>query len=87
MKKLTLTLAALMLMFACSTSSAAVVRVGRVRIATRPVVARAVVARPAYVAPRPVARAAVRTHRHNVRHAVRDNRQAAWNNFLDAVEQ
>jgi len=87
MKKLTLTLAALMLMFACSTSSAAVVRVGRARVVARPVVARPVVARPAYVAPRPVARAAVRTHRHDVRHAVHDHRQAAWNNFLDAVQQ
>jgi hypothetical protein len=81
MRKLALTLAALMLMFACSTSSAAVVRVGRARIVTRPVVARR-----AYVAPRPVARAAVRTHRHNVRHAVHDHRQAAWNNFLNAVQ-
>jgi len=86
MKKLALTLAALMLMFACSTSSAAVVRVGRARVVARPVVAR-----PAYVAPRPVARAAVRTtvrtHRHDVRHAVHDHRRAAWNNFLGAVQQ
>ncbi len=82
MKKLTLTLAALIVMFACSTSSAAVVRVGRARIVTRPVVTR-----PVYVAPRPVARAAVRTHRHNVRHAVHDRRHTAWNNFLDAVQQ
>ena len=82
MKKLSLTLAALVVMLACSSASAAVVRVGPVRVRTRPV------ARAAYVAPvaRPAVRATVRDRRTTAREIIHDNRVDAWYEIQDALQ-
>ena len=81
MKKLSLTLAALLVMFACSSASAAVVRVGPVRVVTRPV------ARARYVAPayRPAARATVRARRATGRAIIHDHRVETWEALQDAL--
>ena len=75
MKALTLSLAALFLMFLGSAASAAVVvHAGPVHVGVGRV-----------VAPRPVVRPAVRIHRARVRNEVRENRQEAWNQLINAV--
>ena len=81
MKRLTLSLAALLVMLACSSASAAVVRVGPVRVVTRPV------ARARYVAPaaRPAVRATVRTRRATGREIIRDHRVQTWEDLQDAL--
>ena len=81
MKKLSLSLAALLVMLACSSAPAAVVRVGRVRVVTRPV------ARSRYVAPsyRPAARATVRSRRATGREIIRDHRVETWEALQDAL--
>jgi hypothetical protein len=75
MRTLALSLAAMILMLVGSTAQAAVVvRAGPVRVGVGRV-----------VAPRPVAAPVVRAHRAYVRHEVRENRQEAWDNLLDAI--
>jgi uncharacterized membrane protein len=81
MKKLTLSLAALLVMLACSSASAAVVRVGPVRVVTRPV------ARARYVAPayRPAVRATVRSRRATGRQIIHDHRVDRLQAIQDAL--
>ena len=81
MKKLSLSLAALLLMLACSSASAAVIRVGPVRVATRPV------ARARYVAPaaRPAVRATVRSRRATGRQIIHDHRVETLQELQDAL--
>ncbi len=84
MKKLSLSLAALLVMFACSNASAAVVRVGPVRVVRRPVVARA-----AYVAPAPLygagVRATIRARRATGREIIHDHRVETLQELQDAL--
>jgi len=81
MKKLSLSLAALVVMLACSSASAAIVRVGPVRVVTRPV------ARARYVAPiaRPAVRATVRARRAESREIIHDNRVETLQEIQDAL--
>ena len=82
MKKLCLSLAALLVMCACSNASAAVVRVGRVRVVTRPVAARRAYVPPAY---RPAVRATVRDRRATGREIIHDHRVDTWQALQDAL--
>jgi len=82
MKKLTLSLAALLVMLACSSASAAVVRVGPVRVATRPVAARRAYVAPAY---RPAARATVRARRATGRAIIHDHRVETLESIQNAL--
>jgi len=81
MKALVISLAVVLGTLACSTASAAVVKVGPVAVGfrARPAVVRPVVAPHAVVAP--VAAPAV------VRPVVRARRIAAWDAWLDSLEQ
>jgi hypothetical protein len=82
MKKLSLSLAALLVMFACSNASAAVVRFGAVRVVRRPVVARRAYVAPAY---RPAVRATVGARRATGRAIIHDHRVETLQEIQDAL--